>query len=1269
MPRGVNEAFGAYLPEDRLRAFQGGEVVDERGVGAVLFADVVGFTGLTSRLAALYGPRRGAEEVPVHLNALYEALVGAVQRHGGSVVGFAGDAITCWFSGDDGRVAVACGLAMQEGMTPFAELSLGGAGKGESIALTLKVAVTAGSVRRFVVGDPEVQLVDVIAGGPVAQIAVLEGLVRPGQVVVSGEVAAALGPSARVAGVAAGSVAGAGPAADARVVTHLFGEVPNRTRPTSPSSSSEPSDLAPWLLPTVKRRLESGQGDFLTELRPVAALFLGFDALDMNDDENAPGKFDAVVRAAQRVATDYGGNVLQVTSGDKGNYLYLAFGAPVSHEDDGKRCASAALELREALRRYDYLKHVSIGVGYGTARTGAYGSAVRRTYGALGEGTNMAARMMSAAPAWQIYVSGALAAATKGAFLLEELRDVRVKGRSEPVEAYSLLGTVGRDPSTSGLDRDRLVGRAEELGILRSNLARAAAGEGRVVQLVADAGMGKSELLRNVLAQAGELRVVRGACQAYGRTAPYQLWRGVFHRLLGLDENSPADERVQQVPARIAALDEALVPQAALLTPVLDLPLDSEVEGMAQGAEERSVARRTLLVNLFRKAARQTARTGRTLTLVLEDLHWLDAASEELWAQIGQAATAVPALVLTTARPAAGVGKPAPGSLQGATLMTLSPLNAEAAAEVAARQFGAAGFADQAGTLVPTVVERSGGNPFYLQELVTHLVQELTRGAAPSALGVELPTSLHSLVLGRLDRLTDREQTSLKVASVVGREFRTGWVSACQPGATEEATEADFQATGSQGLTHQLSWQPAVHEFNHAITHEATYESQTHAGRTRLHTQLARYLEREVATPAEPHLDLLAYHYSLGDDQEKARTYLGAAGAAAKAAYANEAALTYFGQLLELQEGSERLPTLLELGEVGTFVGSYAAAEAYLLEARSVTEQHEGFRAQAGVALRLLGELRERQGDHGAARQLLEDAARTSRQVGDDAELTRVLLALGGNVLWHLGEYETAEAQLEEAVALARAAGAVRSAARALHGAANIYQDRGDTARAEEALQESLAMRRAAHDDYGVANALNNLAVLYANAGQNDRAEELFAESLGIRRRLGDATGVAVALNNLGYMASLRGGMAEARQLYEESLTARRELGDRLGLAVSLCSLGELLAEQGELMAATDAYVESAQLAAAIGNSRELAAALAGLSVVAPANADGARMARTAEALLGRSGTTLDSEAGSRLQKGLARSTTGALPAHLAEAHLEGWLVWALSGESGLTEG
>lgn len=1256
-------AFTAYVPEDRLVELAGGMAVPGRGDGAVLFADVVGFTGLTTRLAGLFGPRRGAEEVPRYLDRLYEAVIGEVRAFGGSVIGFAGDAVTCWFPGDPGSLAWSCGNALQRAMAPFADIELEGAPKGESVTLALKVLVTAGRVSRFVVGDPEVQLIDVIAGGPVAQIEELEGAAVRGKVVASPDVARALGawPSSPVE-----------PSGMSVAPAHVSGA----------SGSDVPAAADRWLLPTVRRRLAAGGGDFLTELRPVAALFLSFGGIDL-DSPGAAGRFDSVVRAAQRVATDYGGNVLQVTSGDKGNYLYLAFGAPVAHEDDARRCAAAALELRDELARLDFAAEPRLGLGHGTARTGPYGSAARRTYGALGEGTNMAARLMSAAPPAAIYVSAAFAAALGGGFDLREIAGLHVKGRSAPVSAYELTGhgqVLAGAPTRAA--RGRLIGRDAEVELLVAKLRAAAGGAGQVVQLVADAGVGKSELLAHVLARVSELHVVRGACQAFGRTAPYQLWRGVYRQLLGLEDGARA-EGLGAVETALARLDPSLAGQAGLLAPVLDLTLESGPAGSGADAQERDTARRALLLTLFRLAVQEAWATGATLVLLLEDLHWLDAASEELLHAVAAAAPAAGAAVLTTSRPADGQGE-APGTLAGATRVELEPLTAVAARELVevllAEALGPAEPPPTGDLRVPAdqlpaarrtelaeaIAHRAGGNPFYLHELVADLRQRAAAGALDASAAPELPTSLHSLILGRLDRLADSQRQDVKVASVVGREFQTAWVVACRPETDAAAVEGSFRGTDALGLTRPLAGvsagpmvgSTAGHEFNHAITHEVTYESQSRESRARLHTVLARHLETNVASSTEPRLDLLAHHYSLGVDREKARQYLRAAGVAAKAAYANQAALDYFRRLLALQEGRERLDTLLELGEVASFVGSYVVAREHLDEALALAQLDADQLAHA-TALRLLGELLERQGDHPGARDRLAAAAEACRRLGADAELTRVLLASGGNVLWNLGQYDEAEAQLAEAVRLARAAGDVRAEARALHGVANVHLYRGNTAAAEAAFTESLAVRRAAGDDYGVANGLNNLAIVRANAGDNQRAEELFAESLAIRRRLGDAAGIAVALNNLGYMAEARDDLVRARQLYEESLAARRVLGDRLGLAVSLNNLAGLTFRAGDTATARDLWTESATLATAAGNRREAATALAGLAIAVEDAAAGARLALVAEHVFAVLGAAVEPEVREQIEQGKARSAAAAGVADLS-ADLAPLVAWAL---------
>ena len=170
----------------------------------------------------------------------------------------------------------------------------------------------------------------------------------------------------------------------------------------------EPEPLAdelvrPWLLPAVYERLRSGRGEFLADLRPAYPVFLRFGGIDYDDDDEAIAKLDDFVRRAQQIMAGFGGNVLQLTLGDKGAYLYGVFGSPVAHEDDAARAAAAALELRD-LERTTEATGIQIGVTHGRLRSGTYGHAMRRTFVCLGDAVNLSARLMSAAPVGHIYV-------------------------------------------------------------------------------------------------------------------------------------------------------------------------------------------------------------------------------------------------------------------------------------------------------------------------------------------------------------------------------------------------------------------------------------------------------------------------------------------------------------------------------------------------------------------------------------------------------------------------------------------------------------------------------------------------------------------------------------------------------------------------------------------------------------------------------------------------------------------------------------------------
>ena len=432
MKRAQSEPLTIYMPMDRCQALARGETLPDRATGAALFADISGFTPLTGALAQELGLERGAEELTRTVSQVYTALIDEVHRYGGSVIGFAGDAITCWFDDITAQRAVACALAMQEAMALCNTVTTPG---GTTFPLAAKVAVVAGPVRRLLVGDPEIQVIEAIAGQTLDRLAAAEHVANRGEVVVQAEVAEQLAgyvairerrvdDRGRPIAVISGSVEGVAPA----------------PRPELPLEDLSDAQCRPWVLPDVYERASSGHKQFLSELRPVSALFINFKGIDYDADEAAGVKLDAYIRWVQRVAERYEAIFDHLTMGDKGSYICLAFGAPIAHSDDETRAVCAALELLSPPPELAFIGAIRIGVAAGQALVGTYGGRGRRTYGVQGDRVNLAARLMIAAPEGDILCDDEIYRAAQGQVTFTALPPIRVKGFAEPVAVFRPTG-------------------------------------------------------------------------------------------------------------------------------------------------------------------------------------------------------------------------------------------------------------------------------------------------------------------------------------------------------------------------------------------------------------------------------------------------------------------------------------------------------------------------------------------------------------------------------------------------------------------------------------------------------------------------------------------------------------------------------------------------------------------------------------------------------------------------------------------------------------
>jgi predicted ATPase/class 3 adenylate cyclase len=1088
------ETLVAYLPQDRRLAMAAGRELPSRTRGAALCADLSGFTPLTEALARKLGKRRGAEELTLRLNRFYEALIAPVEAYGGSVVGFSGDAITCWFDMDDGRRAIAAAQAMQTAMKAFACLRLS---SGESISLGVKVAVASGPVRRLQVGDPAIQTWDTLAGAIMDRLAALGHLAKTGEVLLDEATASGLHDMLEIdewrasesgcrAAVLSGSNISVEPSAQ-----------------VLPFPSLNEAQIRPWLLPAVFARLQAGQGEFLTELRPAVALFLCFSGLDYDHDEAVGDKLDAVIRQVQSILAAYDGALIQLTIGDKGSYLYAAFGAPTAHEDDAARAAAAALELSALPNKVESIRSVSIGLSKGVMRAGAYGSVTCRTYGMLGDQVNLAARLMERAAPGQVLASETVWQAAPD-FCWQALPALEVKGKRAAVTPAILLGR--QEGKTLCAPALRMVGRGPELALIEEKLALARRGQGQIVSITGEAGMGKSRLLAEVLQRAGGLARCEGECQSYGAQSAYLVWHAIWRAFFGLDSVSPAAEQIETLEKALSGIDPDFPLRLPLLGAALNLSIPDNGLTSAMDARARKTSRESLLLDCLR------ARTGREpLVLVLEDLHWIDPLSRDLLEVIGRAIQELPVLILLAYRPpleAAAPFLPGLANLEYASEVRLTELTRAEIEQLVIARLALLG--DGLPTIAPLVERlllRAQGNPFYTEELLNSLRD---RGLDPREDSAweqaDLPDSLHSLILSRIDRLAERQQVTLKTASVIGRLFRASWLYEYYPplgGASQ--VSADLVYLSRLEFTLQETPEPQLaYLFKHVITQEAAYESLAYATRATLHEQFARYLEQAAGDETQPFLDLLAYHYERSENLPKKREYLRKAGEAAQKAFANEAALSYLERALALapeRDYAERFDILLARYQIYDILGN---AEA----------QNQDVTSLAALA------------------EALDDNGRRAR-----AAISRSIHA------HNICDYPAAIAAAQQAVTLACLASTDEHKARGywLWGVALFSQ--GNYAEARSMYKQVLALAQAAQLTRWVANSLMGLGELDTKVSNYESAQTHLERALQFQREAGNRIGEALVLYNLGDLAFLRGNFALAQAYHEQGLYSWRSIG------------------------------------------------------------------------------------------------------------------------------
>ncbi len=1128
-----------YLPHDRIRVLASGDTLPDRTSGSALFADISGFTPLTEALRTALGARLGAEELTSHINAVYDALVAEVEIYAGSVISFAGDSMLCWFDaaqGDSASRALTCAFALQEAMRAFAAVSLP---NGKTTALQLKVAVASGSARRFVVGYPAIHYIDVLAGATVARTATAEHLAEKGDIVVDGATLNALDSMSAVNIREWRTDQASG---EQFAVLEDYSD-PIAAIVSSPIPALSTSQLQNWL------HREQLNHNKQTEFRPVVTLFVRFIGIDFDSDE-AQTQLNMLIQQMQISTARYEGAILQLTIGDKGSYALIGLGALSTHEDDARRALKLALNLRDNAQMLGFVQPLQIGITVGTVLVGAYGGRTRSTYSVQGDEVNLAARLMQAAAPGEILITGHIQKAGADEFNFEPRPPMLMKGKSEPISAFLL---TGEQPKRALRLQEPpyvlpMVGRQRELQLIDQKLDEAMQGKAQVIGIVAEAGLGKSRLVAEAirLARRKGFAGYGGVCQADSVDAPYQAWKSIWTAFFNVDAAAPLKKQLRMLEGEIDAYASHRSPALPLLGILLGIDIPANEFTRTLEPKYRQSTLQALLEDCLRAAAQDTP-----LLIVIEDLHWIDALSHDLLDGLARILTDIPICFVLAYRPPQITRLEAPRieALPHFTRITLAELTTgEAIQSIRARlnQLYPARSGAVPVLLVDRLMSIAQGNPFFLEELLNYLHDRGLDLYDPAALEkIELPDSLHTLIISRIDQLGASEQHTLSAASIVGRLFRVGWLLGYAPELGDfPGVKATLDQLASMDITLLDATEPELsYLFKHIVTHEATYEKLPFAIRARLHEQLAYFLEEQIAAgllSESALLDTLVYHYSHSNNVDKQRGYLQRAAQAALDLSAGVTAAAYLTRLMALTPKSDpmRSSVARQLAEAHRYSGDFAAARTALQEAQdaAVTDEDQV------SALTLLGGLLSQQGDYPGAMALLSEALPLARACGNQAVLSRALYTLGVQ-----------------------------------------YSRQGKPDEARPLILESLAIAETIDDLKTQAQAYNLLAIMAARQGDPD-AEQRFEALHSWSIEAGDRLMTLMALTNLGVLSEERNDYQSARDKFQKALAIAHEIGAKDSIALSLVNIANEEIKLGEFDAARANLGEGLRLSLRIGS-------------------------------------------------------------------------------------
>ena len=934
------------------------------------------------------------------------------------------------------------------------------------------------------------------------------------------------------------------------------------------------------------------------ERKHVTVLFAdvsGFTAMsESGDPEDVRNFMNRCFDLMGEVIRRYGGHI------DKfiGDEVMVLFGAPVSMEDHAARALHTAIDIRDAISRFNEDEAsrrgltigVHIGVNTGLVIAGAMGTAGRQEYTVIGDAVNIAARLVARATVGEVLVGQDTCKLVDEGFEFETVGAIELEGRTASTDVHRLLSARMDAQSVRGRGpaQTPMLGRSWELSLLEDVLNETEARRCvRSVTIEGPAGIGKSRLVeefrRAVEASRPDVTLLRGSALPHMQTTPYFVVADLLRNLLQVRESDTISSIRERLDATMSQLGMEEVDAGNAIAELMAIEV--------RGDDPQAVPPEARRERIFRAATDMLNRAARngTVLIVFEDLHWADDLSLQLADHAARTVSDGPVLFVNVTRPAdPGSTAPAHARAGDATRIVLTDLD-----DATSRAYvhSLLPEIERLPAIVDGIVAKGQGNPFFLQSVLGTLMDQGVLQADGAGLRasrplmtVELPDNVRAVLAERIDRLPAAEKTVVQNAAIVGRVFWQGLVealtgSSAGPQLASLAHRAFIERHGVASFGADWEW-----EFRHVLLQEVAYSSILRETRKTGHLAAASWLLEHVGDRRHEYATLLAYHFRMGEEWARASDFAESAGDRAAALYANAEARQLYSEAIDALKTQPADPArdqrlidvTLKLADVSYFTPSddvRAALDEAGALAASLQDATRALRVSMATASWLY--------QAGNGRPAVETALRciADANAAGMQEMLVVPYQIVGRAMFALGEYAKCIEMIERSNELAGATrdGAIDHASFGFLGMA--YTNIGDIPRGSELGYQGLAIAERLGNRRRAASAHLYIGVTPCAAGNLVEAGPHLEEAVRLARETSDQSVIWVALGLLGYWHAQKGEIDHAVACLDEALATASELNSYLTVPL----LEAYRAEVDILSGSLDAAAARAEKAATLG--------------------------------------------------------------------------------------